>query len=76
MDNPYKAKLEELEGKENVIVHRASAQALEGKLERVEDEGCVISWKGVRHDAIVSTFVAYKDIRGVGHEDWDHDVIS
>lgn len=73
--NPYKQVLKKLLG-EDVIIHRANAADLAGKVKVVDEDVCVIASEGSRPDSVQDTFVAYTDIRGVSTEDWDYDLIG
>lgn len=75
MPNPYKARLLDLAGAE-AIVHRAGATDLRGKIADVQERGCIIAVKSENPERVQSIFVAFRDIRGVGTNDWDMDVIA
>lgn len=75
MNSPYKKRLEELKNCDAVI-HRANAEDLKGKVLEVDDGGCYVATEGSDSEHVLNVFVAYEDIRGVGAEDWDYEVIS
>lgn len=75
MKDSYQKRLEELKDQE-VILHRADASELKGKVHEVDDDGCCIAVKGDTVDTLTIVFVALKDIRGIGTFSWDYDVIS
>jgi hypothetical protein len=70
MNNPYEDHLSELGGKQ-VTIHRDGASDVTGEVISAADGGCTIKQPGSRGDSAVIFFVAYRDIRGVSHEDWD-----
>lgn len=74
-DDPYRKQLSDLENEE-VVLHRAGAPDLHGKVAEIQDDGCVIAIKGKDHERILNVFVAYRDLRGVSKEEWDMDVIA
>lgn len=77
MANPYKKKLEELKGGA-VTIDRAGTTPLNGRVNEVEEDGCVVTTEGSdgSHDeSSMFVFVAFKDIRGVGSVQWDYSKI-
>lgn len=72
MNSSYKYRLEKLQGKE-VTIHRAGAPDVTGEVVKVEEAGCEIKQAGSRADSANFVFIAYEDIRGIAHEDWDLD---
>jgi uncharacterized membrane protein len=78
MNSPYKRYLDELVlGSKDVKVSidRADTDSLEGTIEEITEDGCIIIVKGDEQERVTSIFVAYEDIRGIGYEDWDYDEI-
>lgn len=67
----------ESDDKEGVVVARADAPELVGKVTKVEANGYWISFPHpTQRDAVLQTFVADRDIRGVSVTDWNYDLIS
>jgi hypothetical protein len=74
VNSPYKYYLEKIfdqRSDQQVVVQRDGAVDLKGKIEQVAEDGCTIAQPGSSAGAIFYVFVAYEDIRGIGHEDWD-----
>ncbi len=66
MISPYKEHLKQFEGLDNIVtIERNGAPDLTGKVEEVTDFGCTIVDYAGDGNSIVTTFVAYEDIRGV-----------
>ena len=61
--NSYKQHLFGLEGN-NIVIHRANAADIEGKLAEVCEDGCRIQ-QSYNNDWVKMVFIAYTDIRGV-----------
>ncbi|MDO8496617.1 MAG: hypothetical protein Q7S43_04200 [bacterium] len=75
MNSPYKKRLEDLMG-QNVVVYRADTSDVYGKLSEVDEDGCVVNNPNASSPGtVLAIFVAYEDIRGVGHEIPDYDNI-
>lgn len=79
MERAYRSMLRELEGGgDEVVISRADASDLRGKVTRVNDDGCYIlvddpTLTQGQRDAggVLNFFVDFSHIRGVGRSDWD-----
>lgn len=72
MISPYKQELEEFLGNNvTITIDRDGAPALQGEISELTDFGCRVATKGCHDESSMFVFVAYKHIRGVGHEKWD-----
>jgi hypothetical protein len=75
MNSPYKYHLTEHKGSE-VIIHRASAPDVEGVAHEVGEAGCTIKQPSDGEESALYVFIAYEDMRGVGHVDHDYEQIG
>ena len=77
VNSPYKYKLEDFEQGKEVVIDRADATSLKGKLLKVLEDGCVVGVLSPETDeSLLEVFVAYEHIRGVGSTEWNYDVIA
>ena len=73
MNSPYKKRLEKLKD-QHVVVWRANTSDVCGMLSEVSEDGCVVDNSNAvsSRGMVLKVFVAYEDIRGVGHEGPDY----
>jgi hypothetical protein len=72
MTSPYKKYLQVFEKLDNeVTIDRANAESIQGKVEEAGDDACVIKARSKEIGVARMIFVAYSDIRGVGHNEHD-----
>lgn len=75
MESPYKQHLEALQDVP-VVIHRAHGTDAKGVVTKCDDNGVHLGSESEHADATLLTFIAYQDIRGVAHEDWDDDIVG
>ena len=79
MNSPYKYRLDEIFNSnpaQDVIITRADAPELVGRVSMVEEDGVtIVSPHPENDEASIFNFVAYGDIRGVGYVGWNAEVI-
>ncbi len=74
--DPYQWRLKTLGDKEVTIDRRGTSQ-VKGKVTSLNTSGCVISAKHpIDPEALLETFIAFRDICGVGTVEWDHDLFD
>lgn len=83
MVSPYKHIFDKIQGNKEagasdleIKIDRDGADSLAGKFYTHNDFGCTIKLPGVDEEHAMFMFVAYKNMRGVGQENWDYDVIG
>ncbi|HSI20230.1 MAG TPA: hypothetical protein VLA04_00765 [Verrucomicrobiae bacterium] len=73
--DPYAAKAEEWEG-EDVVVTRANAPELKGKLSGHDEHGLTVTSPHEDAEYAQETFVAYRDIRGLCRATMDYGLVG